>query len=123
MQGDARRDVANQPPQESIPRSAAYAFAVQLTTAAFTAILTLYLVRALGPAAYGVFALALATAGLIAVPADLGISPSTSRFVAERRGDGRAVAAVISAGFKPKLTTAALASVVLFLTSGWIASL
>jgi O-antigen/teichoic acid export membrane protein len=123
MQGVARGDVGNQPPQESIPRSAAYAFAVQLTTAAFTAVLTLYLVRALGPSAYGVFALALATAGLISVPADLGISASTSRFVAERRGNRSAVAAVISAGFKPRLATAALASVVLFLASGWLASL
>jgi stage V sporulation protein B len=121
--GDVRRDAGRQPTPESIPRSATYAFAVQLTTAAFTAILTLYLVRALGPAAYGVFALALATAGLIAVPADLGISPSTSRFVAERRGNRSAVAAVISAGFKPKLATAALASVVLFVASGWLASL
>jgi O-antigen/teichoic acid export membrane protein len=123
MQGDPRRGVGSQPPQESIPRSAAYAFAVQLTTAAFTAVLTLYLVRALGPSAYGVFALALATGGLISVPADLGISASTSRFVAERRGNRSAVAAVISAGFKPKLATAALASVVLFLASGWLASL
>jgi len=123
MQGEARRDAGNQPPQESIPRSAAYAFAVQLTTAAFTAVLTLYLVRALGPSEYGVFALALATAGLISVLADLGISPSTSRFVAERRGDRRAVAAVISAGFKPKLAAAALLSVGLFAASGWIASL
>jgi O-antigen/teichoic acid export membrane protein len=123
MQGEPRGDVGSQPLRESIPRSAAYAFAVQLTTAGFTAVLTLYLVRALEPAAYGVFALALATAGLIAVPADLGISPSTSRFVAERRGDRRAVAAVISAGFKPKLATSALVSAVLFAASGWIASL
>jgi O-antigen/teichoic acid export membrane protein len=123
MQGDASRGAESATAQESIPRSAAYAFAVQLTTAAFTAVLTLYLVRALGPSKYGVFALALAIGGLIAVPADLGISPSTSRFVAERREDRRAVASVISAGFKAKLTTAALVSVVLFAASGWIASL
>jgi O-antigen/teichoic acid export membrane protein len=109
-------------PEESIRSSAAFAFGVQLTTAAFTAVLMLYLVRALGPGAYGVFALALATGALVAVPADLGISASTARFVAERRGDRRAVADVIAAGFKPKLATAALIAAGLFAASRWIAS-
>jgi O-antigen/teichoic acid export membrane protein len=107
---------------ESISRSAAFALGVQLTTAAFTAVLQLYLVRALGPAAYGVFALALATASLVIVPADLGISASTARFLAERRGERSAVTEVIAAGFRLKLITAVVIGVVLFATSGPIAS-
>jgi O-antigen/teichoic acid export membrane protein len=107
---------------ESLSRSAAFALGVQLTTAAFTAVLQLYLVRALGPTAYGVFALALATGGLVVVPADLGISAATSRFVAERRGERAAVAEVIAAGFRLKLITAVAIAGVLFAASGPIAA-
>jgi O-antigen/teichoic acid export membrane protein len=120
--GARRSRESDNTPEESIRLSAAFAFAVQLTTAVFTAVLMLYLVRALGPGAYGVFALALATGALVAVPADLGISASTARFVAERRGDRRKVADVIAAGFKPKVATSALIAAALFAASGWIAS-
>ena len=121
---DADRAEATQAPlrDESISRSAAFSLGVQLTTAAFTAVLQLYLVRGLGPTAYGVFALALATGGLVVVPADLGISAATARFVAERRGNRNAVAEVVGAGFRVKLLTAAVISGVLFATSGLIAS-
>lgn len=107
---------------ESVRRSTAFALGVQLTTAVFTAVLMLYIVRALGPDEYGLFALALATGGLLAVPADLGITASTSRFVAERRGDREGMVAAIAAGFGPKLLASVLVSVGLFASSGWIAS-
>ena len=45
--------------------------------------LTIVLVRVLGPEDYGVFALALSVASLVFLPADFGISQSTARFVAE----------------------------------------
>ena len=49
--------------------------------------LTIVLVRVLGPEDYGVFALALSVASLVFLPADFGISQSTARFVAEHRGE------------------------------------
>ena len=46
------------PRSDSITRNTFFGLATQLTTAAFTAALTLFLVRALGPDDYGIFALA-----------------------------------------------------------------
>ena len=57
-------------PGDTISRNTIFAFASQMTTAFFTAVLTVYLVRALGPSGFGTFALALGTgetiAGLVA---------------------------------------------------------
>ena len=78
----ARRDGA-----DTITRNTAFALASQLATASFTALLTIVLVRVLGPEDYGVFALALSVASLVFLPADFGISQSTARFVAEHRGE------------------------------------
>ena len=44
---------------EGVGRNTGFALATQLTTSLFTAALTVFLVRALGPHGYGVFALAL----------------------------------------------------------------
>src|SRR5215211_109718 len=107
---------------DSIRRNTAFAFAVQLTTSAFTAILTLVLVRALGPHGYGVFALALAVAGLVSLPSDFGISASASRFVAERRGDAPAIAHVLADALKLKVLGSGLVSVALFVASEPIAT-
>jgi O-antigen/teichoic acid export membrane protein len=79
----------------SVLNNAVYALANQVVTAACTAVLTIYLVRALGPLEYGVFALAMSVAALVLLPADFGISQSTSRFLAERRGRREAAAAVL----------------------------
>ena len=78
---DARATAA-----DTITRNTAFALASQIATASFTAILTIFLVRVLGPEDYGVFALALSVASLVFLPADFGISQSTARFVAEHRG-------------------------------------
>lgn len=75
----------------------------QLTTALFTAVLTLFLVRALGPAGYGVFGLALAINGIAVLFADLGVANSMARFVAERRGERSAVAAILSDALRLKI--------------------
>ena len=72
---------------DTITRNAAFALASQIATASFTAVLTIVLVRVLGPEDYGVFALALSVASLVFLPADFGISQSTARFVAEHRGE------------------------------------
>src|SRR5690349_1231941 len=83
-----------------VMRNSAYSLAAQLSTAAFTAVLTLYLVRALGPTRYGVFALAVGIGALIVLPSDFGISSSTARFVAEHRHDERAVGALVASSLR-----------------------
>ena len=107
---------------DTIRRNTAFAFASQLATASFTAILTIFLVRELGPEDYGIFALALSVASLVFLPADLGISQSTARFVAEHRGDGSRVAAVLADGLKLKLISSGLICGLLFVLAGPISN-
>lgn len=106
---------------ESISRNAVFAFLGQLATATFTAILTLYLVRALGPTGYGVFTLALAVGGLFMLPADLGINGSMARFIAERRGDRRAIGGIVADALQLKLVLAVVVCVALVAAAGPIA--
>lgn len=107
---------------DSIRRNTAFALLTQFTTSALTAALTLYLVRALGPKGYGTFALAIAVAGLLDVPSDLGISSSAARFIAERRGDRLAVARVVAITLRLKLVLGAGMAIALFALAGPIAS-
>jgi O-antigen/teichoic acid export membrane protein len=92
--------------EDSVRRNTAFALLAQVATAAFTAGLTFFLVRRLGPHDYGLFALALGVAALVALPADFGISQSAARFVAERLGDREAMAAVLAGAGRIKLATA-----------------
>ena len=117
---DARGDAP--PSSESILASATYAFVSQIATAAFTAILTLYLVRALGPSQYGDFALAVGVGTLVLLPADFGISSSASRFVAEHRGDRPQVAAILADAVRLKLIATGAACGALLALSGPIAA-
>jgi O-antigen/teichoic acid export membrane protein len=106
---------------DGIVRNTTFALAVQITVAAFSAVLTLFLVRQLGPAGYGIFALAVAIGILCALLAELGLSPATARFVAERRGDRDAMARVVAAALRLKLPLTALVATGLFLAAGPIA--
>ena len=81
---------------EGVARGAVYSFGTQFATSAFTAALTLYLVRALEPSGYGLLALAIAIAGLVSIPADLGISGSVARFVAESGGDPARIPRIVT---------------------------
>ena len=94
----------NRPEQarDSIVRNAAFAVGVKLVGSVFTAVLTMFLVRYLGPAEYGVFALAMSVGGLVLIPSDLGISHSAARFIAELRGKPDDVSAVISGRRSPQ---------------------
>jgi O-antigen/teichoic acid export membrane protein len=107
---------------DSIARNAVSAVAVRLTGIVFSGILTIFLVRYLGPEEYGVFALAMGVGALMTVPSDLGISMSAARFAAERRGDGLAVAQVVSDAFRLKLVVGGLASLGLIVLADPIAS-
>src|SRR6185312_13231770 len=77
---------------DSIARSTFFATLNGVLTAAIAVVLTLYLIRALEPHGYGLYTLALAVGALFALVMDLGISSSAARFIAERRGDRRAIA-------------------------------
>lgn len=107
---------------DSIRRNTVFSFLVQVTTSVFTAALTLFLVRSLDVESYGTFTLALALASLIAMPADLGISGSAARFVAERRGDEHVVARILASSLLLKLLTSTIITVALVAAASPIAS-
>ncbi|MGH2978050.1 MAG: flippase [Solirubrobacterales bacterium] len=107
---------------DTITRNTAFALASQIATASFTALLTIVLVRVLGPEDYGVFALALSVASLVFLPADFGISQSTGRFVAEHRGDRDRIAEVMADGLKLKFASSGLICLILFALSEPIAN-
>jgi stage V sporulation protein B len=97
----------------SIRRNTALSFAVQLTGAAFTAIIVIFLARRLGTHGYGVFSLALGIASLVLLPSDFGISNSVARFVAEHRDESDRVRGVMADGLRLKLIVALIISVLL----------
>jgi O-antigen/teichoic acid export membrane protein len=107
---------------ESVTASSAFAFASQVATSAFTAALTLYLVRALGNGGYGDFALAVSVGTLAFVPADFGIAFSAARFLAESRGDDRRIAEVVADAVRLKLIFSAVACGALAALAGPIAN-
>jgi O-antigen/teichoic acid export membrane protein len=107
---------------EGILRNAIFAGASRVSSAAFTAVLTIFLVRYLGPAEYGLFALAMGVGNLITIPADLGVSVSAARFIAERRGDPDAMATVAADAIRLKLVVTGAASLALIALAGPIAS-
>jgi O-antigen/teichoic acid export membrane protein len=89
---------------DSIVKNAVSTFAAQMTTASLTAVLTLFLVRGLGPRQYGLFALTIGMSSIAVALADLGISDSTARFVAEHRGrDDGELGALVGDALKLKL--------------------
>lgn len=98
---------------DTVARNTSFSLITQVTTAVFTAGVTIFLVRALGPDSFGEFSLALAIGLLLLRPADLGIAQSTARFVAEHLGDRRAVTAVLADALRLKLITAVSVSVAL----------
>src|SRR3954447_21388570 len=107
---------------DSIARNTVFAVAVRLSGIVFTGLLTIFLVRYLGPREYGVFSLAMGVGALMTVPSDLGISMSAARFAAERRGDSGSVAEVVSDAFRLKLLVGGLASLGVIVLAGPIAS-
>ncbi len=109
------------PAGDSISRNAAFALAAQLTSAAFTAVVTVYLVRELGPSGYGVFALAVGIGALVALVADMGIAQSVERFVAEERGNLGTVRSLLADAVRLKLIVATVACGALASLAGPIA--
>jgi O-antigen/teichoic acid export membrane protein len=82
---------------------------------------TLYLVRALGPPDYGLFALAVGIGALVLIASDAGITQSAERFIAERAGERAAVARLVAESLALKLTASSLACAALIAAAGPIA--
>jgi len=129
-----RRDERASSPAETVPpadggltdpgavRNTLLQFASQIATAAFTSVLTLYLVRALGASGYGVYALAVSVGTLLLLPAGLGLPWAVGRFLADHRADIDHARAILILGLKLQFPAAVLAGAGLFAASGAIAS-
>jgi O-antigen/teichoic acid export membrane protein len=98
---------------DTIERNALFAFGGQFVGGLFAAVLTLFLVRALGPEDYGILALAVGVGVLFGLVSDLGLSASTGRFLAEQRGDLEAARGVIADAFRLKLVVGVAVSALL----------
>ena len=114
-------DRGNRPTGDSIGRNAMFGLVTQLGTGVFTAVLTLYLVRVLGPSGYGTLALGLGITGLLLKPSDIGTTQSAARYVAEHHGDTAGVTGLLGMALPMRLLTATLISIALFLLAGPIA--
>jgi len=112
------------PPVEadSIARNTTLALATQLASAAFTAVITLYLVRKLGPSGYGVFALAVGIGALVVLASDFGLTQATERFIAEHRADATAVRSLLADALELKLLGGIALAAGLFALAGPIAN-
>ncbi len=108
-------------PTESIARNTAFALATHAATAAFTAVVTIFLARYLGPEQFGVFALAVGIGAVLVLPGDAGISTAAARFIAERRGNDRAVARVLRDASRLRLVSSGTVCVALVLAAGALA--
>jgi O-antigen/teichoic acid export membrane protein len=106
---------------DSPGRNAAFTLATKVTGAAFTAVLTVVLVRKLGPDDYGVYALVTALGLILVLAGDFGISVSAARFIAERRADPVQVGAVLDDAVRLKLAISSVVSVLLFALAAPIA--
>lgn len=108
--------------REGLIRSAVTVLLTYAGTALFTGLLTLYLVRALGPTAFGVFSLAMSIAALAAILIDFGIGSSAGRFMAERIDDRVALARIFATALRLKLITGVAAALLLIVLAAPIAS-
>ncbi len=99
-----------------------YSLVAQLVSGVFTAVLTLYLVRALGATGYGDFSLAIGVGAMVGVLADFGVSASAARFVAEQRADRGGLAEILADAFRLKLLASTLACGALVALAGPIAA-
>lgn len=105
-------------PPERASRGAGFALLAQLTGAGLTAVLTVYLGRALSPQQYGFFAFALSVAAVATLGSDLGVSASAARFMAERRGTPADAAAVLRSALRIKLGLGAVTATLVIVLAG-----
>jgi O-antigen/teichoic acid export membrane protein len=87
----------------------------------FTGALTLFLVRALGASGYGQYALAASIAGLLVLPAGLGLPMAIGRFLADHRSDVDELRGILGLGMKLQVPAASLATLGLVVAAGPLA--
>jgi O-antigen/teichoic acid export membrane protein len=87
----------------------------------FTGALTLFLVRALGAAGYGEYALAVSIAGLLVLPTGLGLPMAIGRYLADHRTDVPQLRAILTLGLRLQVPAALIATVGLFAAAGPVA--
>ena len=107
---------------DTIRRNTALSLVALVLPSLLTFGLTIYLVRALGPESFGVFALAMAIGLLLLLPSDLGLSQSAARYIAEHRSDAGRVAGVLSDALRLKLIGGLVVSISLLLLARPIAA-
>jgi O-antigen/teichoic acid export membrane protein len=107
---------------ESIGRNAVFALLTQVATGAFTAVITIFLVRELGPSDYGTFALALSITSLLSIVTGTAPGASAGRFLAERHGDWGAVTGILGMVIPFRLLMSGAVAVALFAAAGLIAN-
>jgi len=104
--------------EERVSRNATFAFLAQMVGAVLTAILTIFLARTLSASQFGDFTFALGVITIATLFADLGVTSSTGRFLAERREQPLAAASVFRTALRLKLLIGIPASVGLFVLAG-----
>lgn len=82
----------------------------QIATTAFTAGLMIYLVRALGPTKYGLYALAYGVGTLLLLPAGFGLPWAVGRFIADHRENAAHARAILRLGLKLQIPAALIVS-------------
>jgi O-antigen/teichoic acid export membrane protein len=108
---------------ESVRMSTLFAGGVQLAGTVFTALLTLFLVRALSPDDYGRYAIAIAVGSIVLLPSDFGISASAARSIAEAYGNKRKIAQIFSVALRLKLISALVIGGIIFAAAPFIAKI
>jgi O-antigen/teichoic acid export membrane protein len=106
---------------DRVRHNAAFALAAQLTGAALTGGLTIFLGAQLSAHQYGLFAFAVSAATLVTLLADLGVAGSGSRYLAEHRNDPAAARAIFATAFELKLLLGGVSALALFALAAPIA--
>jgi O-antigen/teichoic acid export membrane protein len=104
--------------RERVSRGASYALVAQMVGAVLTAVLTIFLGRALSEVQYGYFTFALSVIAIAILLSDLGVTASTDRFLAEHRDHPEAAATVFRTALRLKLQIAVPASLLLIVVAG-----
>jgi O-antigen/teichoic acid export membrane protein len=108
---------------ESVRRSTFFAGAVQLAGTVFTALLTLFLVRALSRGDYGRYAIAIAVGSIVLLPSDFGISSSAARSIAEAYGNRKKIAQIFAVALRLKIISALVIGAIIFAVAPLIAKI
>jgi O-antigen/teichoic acid export membrane protein len=119
---DLMRDSSERAP-ESVRTSTLFAGAVQLAGTLFTALLTLFLVRALSPGDYGRYAIVIAVGSIVLLPSDFGLSSSTARSIAEAYGSKNTIAQIFAVALRLKIISAIVIGAIIFAVAPLISTI